>query len=112
MRRQFAIRVAPLVLANEPDAFHLQVSHTSRLFGRHLTTDVGKVLAFADAVGNRSTIVAFTVAERTAESRSRLIGVAQFGRNGVDRIRVDTTRKDPTVAVENLASLGGRGDGA
>ena len=112
MRRQFAVRVAPLVLANESDAFHLQVGHTSRLIGRHLTTDVGKVFPFADAVGHRSTIVAGTVAERIAESRCRLVGVAQFGRNGVDRVRVDTARKDPTVAVENLASLGGRGDGA
>ena len=112
VRRQLAVRVAPLVLANESDAFHLQVGHTSRLIGRHLTTDVGKVLAFADAVGHRSAIVAFTVAERTAESRCRLIGVAQLGRNGVDRVRVDTAREDATVAVENLASLGGGGDGA
>jgi len=76
VRRKIAVRVAALVLADEPDPFHLQVSHTERLIGRHLTTDVGKVLAFADAVGDTATLVAFTVAKRTTESGGGLIGVA------------------------------------
>ena len=61
--------------------------------------------AFPDALGDRAPVVSFAIPQSATQRGRRLVWIAKLGWDGVDRVRIDTTREDATVAVENLSPL-------
>ena len=112
VRRQIRVRVGALALFDESDARQFQRRHARRLIRPHLPADVGEVLALANPLDHRLAILGVAVGKRAAQRRRRRLDVAELGRHGVDRVGVHAVGQDVPVAIEDVATLGRRLDGA
>ncbi len=112
VRGQIGIRVGALALLDESNARQLERRNALRLIRPYLPTDVGEVLALANALDHRLTILRVTVGQGAADRGDSGLRVAELARYCIDRVGVHTVGKDVAVAIENVAALGGRFDGA
>ena len=112
VRRQIRVRVGALALLDETDARQVERRHARRLIRPHLPADVGEVPALANPLDHRLAILGVAVGQRAAQRRGRRLGVAELARHRVDRVGVHAVGEDVPVAIEDVAALGGRLDGA
>ena len=91
----------------KPMPVEMQRGDAGRLDRPHLPAHVREVLALADPIGHRLPILRVAVAERATDRGRRRIGIGDLVRHGVNRVGVHAVGQDVTVAVEDVAALGG-----
>ncbi len=101
------LRIEAAVFLDESDAVKTKFRDPRRLVRRHAPAHVDKRAFLPQARGQRILLLLRAVGQRRAEHRRGLPGVFDFTGDAVNGIGVDAVGEHTSVAVENVAPLGG-----